>query len=105
VRRGRRGLRNSYYLPECNSKCHILLQVNSFVLNFVLTVNAMEIARRRRMRWTKPRARMWNIRLAHHDRELLFLAAVREQVSQADFVRAALRERAARVLQPSGGAA
>ena len=77
------------------------MQVNSFVL----TVNTLEIARRRRMRWTKPRARMWSIRLAHDDRELLFLAAVREQVSQADFVRASVRERAARVLQPSGGAA
>jgi len=52
-----------------------------------------------------PRARIWNMRLAHQDRELLFLAALREQVSQADFVRRALRERAARVLQPSGGAA
>ena len=60
---------------------------------------------RRGARRTKPRARIWNIRLAHQDRELLFLAALREQVSQADFVRAAVRERAARLLQPAGGAA
>ena len=50
-------------------------------------------------RMTKPAARMWNLRLARRDRELLFLAAAREEVSQADFVRFALRERATRVLQ------
>jgi len=61
----------------------------------------MEMTRRRVGRRTKPRARIWNIRLAPQDRELLFLAALREQVSQSDFVRAAVRERAARLLQPA----
>jgi uncharacterized protein (DUF1778 family) len=46
---------------------------------------------------------MWNLRLARRDRELLFLAASREEVTQSDFVRLALRERADRVLR--GGAA
>jgi hypothetical protein len=50
-------------------------------------------------RVTKPVARMWNVRLARRDRELLFLAAAREEISQADFVRFALRERATRILQ------
>jgi uncharacterized protein (DUF1778 family) len=42
---------------------------------------------------------MWNIRMARRDRELLYLAASREEITQADFVRLAIRERAARVLQ------
>jgi uncharacterized protein (DUF1778 family) len=50
-------------------------------------------------RVTKPAARMWNIRLHRRDRELLYLAASREEVSQADFMRFALRERAAKVLK------
>jgi uncharacterized protein (DUF1778 family) len=50
-------------------------------------------------RTTKVAARIWNIRLARADRELLFLAADREEITQADFVRLALRERAHRVLQ------
>jgi len=48
---------------------------------------------------TKPAARIWNIRLARRDRELLFLAASREEITQADFVRLSIRERATRVLQ------
>jgi hypothetical protein len=51
-----------------------------------------------RRRATRPAARIWNVRLARRDRELLFLAASREEVTQADFVRLALRERASRVL-------
>jgi uncharacterized protein (DUF1778 family) len=61
---------------------------------------------RRPARRTKvPLARIWNTRLANRDREqlLLFLAAACEQVSLADFMRAALRERAARVLTAGGG--
>jgi uncharacterized protein (DUF1778 family) len=50
-------------------------------------------------RVTKPAARIWNIRLARSDRELLFLAADREEITQADFVRLSIRERARRVLQ------
>jgi uncharacterized protein (DUF1778 family) len=50
-------------------------------------------------RATKPAARIWNLRLDRRDRELLFLAASREEITQADFVRLALRERARRVLQ------
>jgi hypothetical protein len=50
-------------------------------------------------RATKPAAKIWNVRLARRDRELLFLAASREEVTQADFVRLAMRERAARVLR------
>jgi uncharacterized protein (DUF1778 family) len=50
-------------------------------------------------RVTKPAARIWNIRLARRDRELLFLAASREEITQADFVRLSIRERATRVLQ------
>ena len=50
-------------------------------------------------RVTKPAARLWNLRLARRDRELLFLAASREETTQADFMRRALRERAGRVLQ------
>ena len=50
-------------------------------------------------RVTKPAARIWNIRLARRDRELLFLAASREEITQADFVRRSIRERARRVLQ------
>ena len=50
-------------------------------------------------RTTKPAARIWNIRLARPDRELLFLAADREEITQADFVRLSIRERARRVLQ------
>ena len=52
-------------------------------------------------RVTKPRARIWNIRLGRRDRELLFVAAAREEVTQSDFMRFALRERATRVLQSS----
>ena len=54
-------------------------------------------------RVTKAPARVWNIRLARRDRELLFLAASREECSQADFVRWAIRERAGRVLQVGDG--
>ena len=50
-------------------------------------------------RVTKPAARIWNLRLARRDRELLYLAAAREEVTQSDFVRLALRERADRVLR------
>jgi uncharacterized protein (DUF1778 family) len=50
-------------------------------------------------RVTKPAARIWNIRLARRDRELLFLAASHEEITQADFVRFSIRERASRVLQ------
>jgi uncharacterized protein (DUF1778 family) len=50
-------------------------------------------------RATKPAARIWNLRLDRRDRELLYLAASREEITQADFVRQALRERAGRVLQ------
>jgi uncharacterized protein (DUF1778 family) len=53
-------------------------------------------------RVTKPAARIWNIRLARRDRDLLYLAAAREEITQSDFVRLALRERAARVLHPAG---
>ena len=42
---------------------------------------------------------MWNVRLHRPDRELLFLAADREEISQAEFVRLSIRERARRVLQ------
>jgi uncharacterized protein (DUF1778 family) len=50
-------------------------------------------------RITKPAARIWNVRLARRDRELLFLAASREEITQADFVRLSIRERATRVLK------
>jgi uncharacterized protein (DUF1778 family) len=50
-------------------------------------------------RVTKPAARIWNIRLERRDRELLFLAASREEITQADFVRRSIRERATRVLR------
>ena len=50
-------------------------------------------------RTTKHAARMWNVRLHRPDRELLFLAADREEISQAEFVRLSIRERARRVLQ------
>jgi uncharacterized protein (DUF1778 family) len=50
-------------------------------------------------RATKGPTRIWNVRLGRRDRELLFLAASREEVSQADFVRFSIRERATRVLR------
>lgn len=50
-------------------------------------------------RLTKPAARIWNFRLNRPDHELMVLAASREEITQADFMRRALRERAARVLQ------
>jgi uncharacterized protein (DUF1778 family) len=50
-------------------------------------------------RITKPRKTPWSLRLARRDRELLFLAAAREEVTQSDFIRFAVRERAARILQ------
>ena len=56
-------------------------------------------------RRTKPRKTPWSLRLARRDRELLFLAATREEVTQSDFIRLAVRERAARVLQQNGAAA
>ncbi len=53
---------------------------------------------------TRPRAKPWSLRLTRRDRELLYLAAVREEVSQSDFVRLAVRDRAARVLEQAGAA-
>ena len=47
---------------------------------------------------------MWALRLAQRDRDVLFLAASREDVTQSEFVRRAIHERAVRVLaaeQPS----
>jgi uncharacterized protein (DUF1778 family) len=49
-------------------------------------------------RVTKSPSQMWCFRLTKRDRELLYMAAAREDVSQSDFVRKAVRERAARVL-------
>jgi uncharacterized protein (DUF1778 family) len=48
---------------------------------------------------TRSRAKPWSLRLARRDRELLYLAAAREEITQSDFIRIAVRERAARVLQ------
>jgi uncharacterized protein (DUF1778 family) len=48
---------------------------------------------------TRPRSKPWSLRLARRDRELLFLAAAREEVTQSDFIRLAVRDRASRVLQ------
>jgi uncharacterized protein (DUF1778 family) len=53
-------------------------------------------------RITRRRKTPWSLRLARRDRELLYLAAAREEISQSDFVRLAMRERAARVLQNGG---
>ena len=52
----------------------------------------------RRYLKTRPRAKPWSLRLAPPDRELLYRAALREAISQSDFIRAAVRERAHRVL-------
>jgi uncharacterized protein (DUF1778 family) len=60
------------------------------------------VAKLRRRVTTKPAAKPWSLRLQRRDRELLFLAAAREEVTQSDFIRLAVRERAARVLQPGG---
>jgi uncharacterized protein (DUF1778 family) len=68
----------------------------------MVALNTMGAPERRA---TKPAARIWNIRLARRDRELLYLAASREEITQADFVRLALRERAARVLQNGAASA
>jgi uncharacterized protein (DUF1778 family) len=63
----------------------------------------MNMSREPRIMTTRRRAKPWSLRLAPRDRELLFLAASREEISQSDFIRLAVRDRAARVL--SGGAA
>ena len=47
---------------------------------------------------TRPRSKPWSLRLARRDRELLYLAAAREEVTQSEFIRLAVRDRAARVL-------
>jgi uncharacterized protein (DUF1778 family) len=49
-------------------------------------------------RRTRPRSKPWSLRLARRDRELLYLAAMREEVTQSDFIRVAVRARAAQVL-------
>lgn len=54
---------------------------------------------------TRPRAKPWSLRLARRDRELLYLAAAREEVTQSDFIRVAVRERAARVLRNEAASA
>jgi hypothetical protein len=48
--------------------------------------------------------RLTSVRLPVRDCELVFLAASREEVSQSEFVRLALRERAERVLLGSARA-
>lgn len=47
---------------------------------------------------TRPASKPWSLRLARRDRELLYLAAAREEISQSEFIRLAVRARAARVL-------
>jgi predicted HicB family RNase H-like nuclease len=42
--------------------------------------------------------RFTSVRLPARDHELVFLAARREEISQSEFIRRALRERAERVL-------
>jgi len=49
-------------------------------------------------RTTRPRSKPWTLRLERRDRELLFLAAAREEITQSQFMRLAVRDRAARVL-------
>jgi uncharacterized protein (DUF1778 family) len=53
-------------------------------------------------RLTKRAKQMWNVRLERRDLDLLFIAASREEISQSEFVRLALRERARRVLAGEG---
>lgn len=52
-------------------------------------------------RLTKVAARPTSWRLARRDKELIFLAAAREEISQTEFVRLAIRDRAQRVLADS----
>jgi uncharacterized protein (DUF1778 family) len=56
-------------------------------------------------RLSKSPKTLWNVRLERRDRELLFLAASREEISQSDFLRRALRERAERVLRSESATA
>ena len=48
---------------------------------------------------TRPRSKPWSLRLARRDRELLYLAAGREEITQSEFIRLAVRDRATRVLR------
>jgi len=47
---------------------------------------------------TRPASKPWSLRLGRRDRELLFLAASREELTQSEFIRLAVRDRASRVL-------
>jgi hypothetical protein len=44
---------------------------------------------------TKPAAKPWSLRLQRRDRDLLSIAAAREEVTQSEFLRRAMRDRAA----------
>lgn len=48
---------------------------------------------------TRPRSKPWSLRLARRDRELLYLAAGREEITQSEFIRLAVRDRASKVLR------
>jgi uncharacterized protein (DUF1778 family) len=58
----------------------------------------------RRRRWTKrPRLFATAVRLYDEDRRLIHLAAAREGIAQSEFLRAAIRSHAAKVLALDGG--
>jgi|RhiMetStandDraft_4_1073278.scaffolds.fasta_scaffold26324_2 hypothetical protein len=59
--------------------------------------DAADMTTRRAPRITTPRRlRLWNMFLDPLDRERLYLGALKEQVSQSDFVRVAIRQSARR---------
>ena len=50
-------------------------------------------------RYTKRPLVTTSVRLDKRERDLMYLAALREGISQSDFLRASVRERAERIIQ------